>query len=142
MPGTDDKSIEIGRLVRSSAHALGGRRARWSLQMKQLPALGAVVVRPLHPINREQDATVGAINILSYGLRPLEEAYDSACDSAYESTKDQSDFRVNLIADERTDASAHKHKYVHHCVGERGLLLVGSAPWTDIADDGDFFSAI
>ena len=110
--------------------------------MKQLPAFGAVEVRSLHPINREQDATVGAINILSYGLRPLEEAYDSACDSAYESTKDQSDFRVHLIADERTDASAHKHKYVHHGVGERGLLLVGSAPRTDIADDGDFFSAI
>ena len=110
--------------------------------MKHLPAFGAVEVRPLHPINREQDATVGAINILSYGLRPLEEAYDSACDSAYESTKDPAGFRVYLIADERTDASAHKHKYVHHCVGKRGLLLVGPAPWADIADDRDFFSAI
>ena len=110
--------------------------------MKQLPAFGAVEVRPLHPINREQDATVGAIHILSYGLRPLEEAYDSACDSAYESTKDPSGFRLNMIADERSDASTYKHKYVHHCVGKRGLLFIGSAPWTDITDDGDFFSAI
>ena len=28
MPDMDDKSIEIGRLVRSSAHALGGRAGR------------------------------------------------------------------------------------------------------------------
>lgn len=87
--------------------------------MKQLPAFGAVEVRSLHPINREQDTAVGAIDILSYGLRPLEEAYDSACDSAYESTKDPSGFRVNLIANERPDAPTHKHEYPHHCVGER-----------------------
>ena len=43
-------------------------RARLSLQMKQLPAFWAVVVRPLHPINREQDATVGAINALGDGF--------------------------------------------------------------------------
>ena len=52
--GTDDKSIAIGELGRKFRTRIGAEgRARRSLQMKQLPAFGAVEVRPLHPIKRE-----------------------------------------------------------------------------------------
>lgn len=110
--------------------------------MKQLTAFGAVEARPFHPINREQDTTVGAINILRYGLRPLKEANKSSNDSAYESTKDPAGFRVNLIADECTNSSTNNCINPHQCVGERGLLFVGSTPRADISNNGDFSTTI